>query len=231
MRAMFSTLALMLALSTVWDGVYTTEQATRGNTAYDANCGMCHRADLGGGQGRALVGRKFFDSWGEDTLDSLFAVIRERMPENRPGSLDESTYLDILAYILQRNEYPAGTTPLTVASVPSIQVVGKDGPAPVPNFALVRVVGCLEEKSPGAWRLVRAADPARTRDPAPSKGIEHERSMAANPGAQAFELMDAYDAPNGHAGKRVEVKGLLMRGTPDKINFSSILVLASSCAP
>ena len=40
-----------------------------------------------------------------------------------------------------------------------------------------------------------------------------------------------YDEPNGHGGKRVEVKGLLMRGTPNKVNFSSLQVLAPSCAP
>lgn len=228
---MFPAVALVFALSTVWDGIYTTEQATRGNDAYNRNCAVCHRSDLGGREGRALVGSKFFEAWGEDTLDNLFAVIRQRMPENRPGSLDEGTYLDILAYILQRNEYPAGNAPLTADSAKSIQVVGRNGPAPVPNFALVRVVGCLEERSPGAWRLVRSGEPARTRDPAPSTGTEHDRSMAAAPGDMVFELMDAYDVPNGHGGKRVEVKGLLMRGTPDKVNFSSLQVLAPSCGP
>lgn len=230
MRAMFAA-ALVLAASTVWDGVYTAEQAARGNTAYTTSCAICHRPDLRGGEGRALVGTKFFDSWGEDTLDSLFAVIRQRMPENRPGSLDESTYLDILAFILERNDYPAGTTALTTAALKDIQVVGKEGPKPVPNFALVRVVGCLQEKSPGNWQLVRASEPARTRDPAPSKGTEHEKSLSAPPGTQAFDLMDAYEEPNGHAGKKVEVKGLLMRGTPNKVNFSSLQVLAPSCTP
>ncbi|MEQ1908627.1 MAG: cytochrome c [Vicinamibacterales bacterium] len=228
---MFPAVALVFALSTVWDGVYTNEQAARGNDAYNANCAMCHRADLGGRQGRALVGSAFFESWGEDTLDSLFSVIRQRMPESRPGSLDEGTYLDIVAYILQRNEYPAGAASLTSESAKSIQVVGKNGPAPVPNFALVRVVGCLEEQSAGGWRLTRSGEPARTRDPAPSTGTEHDRSLATAPGELAFELMDAYDEPKGHAGKRVEVKGLLMRGTPNKVNFSSLQVLAPSCGP
>lgn len=226
---MLPALALLVAVSTVWDGVYTNEQAVRGNTAYNANCAACHRSDLGGAQGRPLAGAKFFESWGEDTLDSLFSVIRQRMPENRPGSLEESSYLDILAYILQRNEYPPGPTALTADSVKTILVVGKSGPAPVPNFSLVRVVGCLQEASPGKWQLVGASEPARTRDPAPSKDIERERSLAAAPGTLAFELMDAYDEPNGHAGKRVEVKGLLMRGKPDKVNFSSLQVLAPGC--
>lgn len=231
MRAMFAAALVLAAASTVWDGVYTAEQASRGSAAYTTNCAICHRPDLRGGEGRALVGTKFFDSWGEDTLDSLFAVIRQRMPENRPGSLDESTYLDVLAFILERNEYPAGTTALTTAALKDIQVVGKEGPKPVPNFALVRIVGCLQEKTPGSWQLVQATEPARTRDPAPSKGTEHEKSMAAPPGTQSFDLMDAYEEPNGHAGKKIEVKGLLMRGTPNKVNFSSLQVLAPSCTP
>jgi S-disulfanyl-L-cysteine oxidoreductase SoxD len=223
--------ALLVALTSVWDGVYTSEQASRGNSAYNASCAVCHRADLGGGQARALAGAKFFESWGEDTLDSLFAVIRERMPASQPGSLDEATYLDILAYILQRNEYPSGAAALTAETVKSIQVVGKNGPAPVPNFSLVRLVGCLEEQPPGRWRLTRSSEPARTRDPAPSKGTERDRALATAQGDHTFELMDAYEQPNGHSGQRVEVKGLLMRGTPNKVNFSSLQVLSASCTP
>ena len=228
---MLPAFAVVVALSSVWDGVYTTEQAARGNTAYNTHCAVCHRPDLGGAEGRRLFGKPFFDSWGEDTLDSLFAVIRERMPASRPGSLDEATYLDILAYILQRNEYPAGAAALTVDTVKTVQVVGKNGPQPVPNFALVRVVGCLEDVGGGLWRLVSSSEPARTRDPAPSRGTELDRSRATPAGAQSFNLMDAYDAPNGHAGHRVEVKGLLMRGTPSRINFSSLQVLAEACEP
>jgi hypothetical protein len=222
---------LVIALSTVWDGVYTTEQATRGKAAYDTSCSVCHRADLGGGQARPLVGAKFWESWGEDVLRSLFSVIRERMPESAPGSLNDSTYVDILAYILQRNEYPAGDSALTAESAKAIQVVGKDGPKPVPNFALVRVIGCLEERPPGVWQLVRSSEPARTRDPSPSRGDERERSAATGPGDQVFELMDAYDEPAGHSGQKAEVKGILMRGSTNRVNFSSLQMLAPSCGP
>lgn len=228
---MVTALALVVALTTVWDGVYTAEQAGRGNTSYNTSCAVCHRPDLGGGQARPLVGTKFWESWGEDSLSSLYSVIRERMPASKPGSLDDATYLDILAYILQRNEYPAGTAELTADSVKVIQVVGRNGPAPVPNFALVRVIGCLEDRGKGAWRLARSSEPARTRDPAPSTGSERERAAATALGGQEFELMDAYDEPAGHAGQRVEVKGLLMRGTPNRVNFSSFQMLESSCGP
>ena len=32
----------------VWDGVYTTAQAARGEAAYAQNCGFCHGANLAG---------------------------------------------------------------------------------------------------------------------------------------------------------------------------------------
>lgn len=219
-----------MALTTVWDGVYTAEQAMRGNAAYNTTCAACHRTDLGGGEARPLVGTKFWESWGEDSLDSLYSVVRERMPASNPGSLDDRTALDIVAYILQRNELPAGTTALTREGVRDIQVVGRDGPKPVPNFALVRIVGCLEATANGGWRITGAGEPARTREPAASRGAERERSLRAPRGTGVFELMDAYDEPQGHAGQKVEVKGLLMRGAPDRVNFSSMQQLDTSCA-
>jgi hypothetical protein len=218
-----------MALTTVWDGVYTADQAARGKAAYDVSCAVCHRPDLGGGQGRPLTGAKFWESWGEDSLGSLYSVIRERMPEPAPHSLSDATYLDIVAYILQRNEYPAGTGELTEQSVKAIQVVGKSGPAPVPNFSLVRVVGCLQQRAKGVWQLTRSSEPARTRDPASSRGDERERALGTALGEHDFELMDAYDEPEGHAGQKVEVKGLLMRGTPDRVNFSSLQMLEPGC--
>jgi mono/diheme cytochrome c family protein len=222
-------LVLLLAATTVWDGVYTPAQADRGKAAYESHCSVCHRSDLGGGEARPLVGQKFWESWGEDDLGSLFDVVRLRMPASAPHSLDDAVYLDILAYILQRNDFPSGTHELTPQAVAGIQVVGKDGPAPVPNFSLVRVVGCLEQPAPAQWRLIRASTPFRTRDPASSQGNERERSLAAALGDQVFTLMDAYDEPAGHAGQKVEVKGLLMRGNPDRINFSSLQVLDFIC--
>ena len=88
---MVSAFTVMIALSTVWDGVYSAEQATRGKALYEARCSVCHRADLGGGEGRPLVGVRFWESWGEDSLSSLYSVIRERMPASAPQSLSDGT--------------------------------------------------------------------------------------------------------------------------------------------
>ena len=53
-----------------WDGVYTEDQAARGQTAYRQNCGRCHGADLSGTfEVPPLVGR-FATYWSGSTVDT-----------------------------------------------------------------------------------------------------------------------------------------------------------------
>lgn len=223
--------ALLAADITVWDGVYTSGQAARGKAAYDAKCAACHREDLSGRNGRALVGDKFWADWSEDSLNSLFAIIRDTMPRGEPGSLPASTYADIVAYVLERNGFPAGDRELAPDSVQAVRVVRKSGPGPVPNFALVTTVGCLTEGARGVWTLRNSSEPMRTRNPHASTGDELARSTSMPVGAASFELMDTYAATNGHQGHRAEVKGLLIRGTPDRVNVTALQILAEHCNP
>src|SRR3989442_361240 len=129
---------------TVWDGVFTAAQADRGREAYAVHCKSCHSDDLTGGAGPALKGEQFIDNWREDSAKSLFTFIQMQMPANRArGSLSDETYVDILAHILSANMFPVGSKELTTDALGSIEVVGKDGPAPIPKFALISVAGCL----------------------------------------------------------------------------------------
>ena len=94
---------------TVWDGVYTTEQAMRGAAGYAEACVSCHAEDLRGDSNTpSIVGVSFTFLWGDMSLGALFTRIRTGMPTDRPNSLPPQTYLDILAYILEANEFPAG---------------------------------------------------------------------------------------------------------------------------
>src|SRR4030095_14644393 len=79
---------------TVLDGVYTTEQAARGQDAYRDDCRACHEGT--DQEGPDLRGSEFVDRWREDKLSVLFTHIRTNMPGNRPGSLSDSTYIDVL---------------------------------------------------------------------------------------------------------------------------------------
>ena len=90
-------------------GLYATEQASRGRDSYNADCASCHANDLrGNSNSPALVGISFLFLWENRPLSILFEKMRKEMPTNRPGSLATTTYLDLLAFILQQNGYPGG---------------------------------------------------------------------------------------------------------------------------
>lgn len=97
------------------EGWFTVDQADRGQAVYAQRCSQCHGADLGGASGPALVGVAFARTWGRPglTLDDLFYVLRTTMPKGVPGSLEQRDYLAVLAYVLQRNGYPAGRQELS----------------------------------------------------------------------------------------------------------------------
>ena len=93
----------------VWDGVYTEEQAKRGRRAFQRGCTECHGEDLRGGEeAPGLMGREFVSFWSDTSVGELFELTRETMPEENPGELSNQTYADILAYLLQANKFPAG---------------------------------------------------------------------------------------------------------------------------
>ena len=100
--------------ATVWDKVYTAEQATRGKDAYMTECSACHSEDLGGsGYAPALVGDGFTFAWNDKTVGDLFERIRKLMPPGDPGGLTPDRYRDIIAFVLQQNKYPDGDRELS----------------------------------------------------------------------------------------------------------------------
>jgi mono/diheme cytochrome c family protein len=99
--------------STIWGGVYTDEQATRGENTYQQECASCHLDDLmGDGIAPALVGSSFFFRWSDLSVGDMYVAIRTTMPQGAPASLSPAGYADISAYLLQMNKVPAGDTEL-----------------------------------------------------------------------------------------------------------------------
>ncbi|HEY4043316.1 MAG TPA: cytochrome c [Rhodopila sp.] len=94
---------------------YTKAQAAAGQTVFARQCAICHGDALQGKVGPALAGKQFLSvsQYQELTADYLFKVMSKQMPANAPGSLGKTQYLDVLAYILQVNGYPAGSKQLT----------------------------------------------------------------------------------------------------------------------
>jgi mono/diheme cytochrome c family protein len=98
---------------TQWDGVYTGEQAQRGSALYAERCAQCHGDSLGGGEmAPALTGGEFAANWNDLSLGQLFDRMRISMPQDNPGSLSRQANADVLAFILQKGEYPVGPSEL-----------------------------------------------------------------------------------------------------------------------
>jgi mono/diheme cytochrome c family protein len=98
---------------TVWDGVYSEEQAKRGQAAYEAECASCHQPDFAGdGFAPGLAGPEFASAWNDLSVGDLFDRVRQSMPPSNPGSVPPATKVDILAYLLKGNKMPAGSTEL-----------------------------------------------------------------------------------------------------------------------
>jgi S-disulfanyl-L-cysteine oxidoreductase SoxD len=101
------------AEKTVWSGVYTADQATRGKAAYAESCAACHGDTLAGiDVAPPLRGAAFLNNWNNTSAGDLFTRIKTTMPLNAPGSLSGRTVSDIEAYMLQANGFPAGEVAL-----------------------------------------------------------------------------------------------------------------------
>jgi mono/diheme cytochrome c family protein len=108
------------------DGVFTAEQAMRGQVLYDQICAKCHGPTLMGMEAAPpLVGTTFGATWNETPLGDLSERIRLSMPQDKPGSLGRQQTADLLAYILTVNKAPAGKTELpgTAEVLSAIKIV------------------------------------------------------------------------------------------------------------
>jgi len=213
----------------VWDGVFSEDQARRGRASYNASCASCHRADLTGYEG-ALKGQKFIDRWREDALENLYSNIKRSMPRNAPGTLDTATYLDIVAYILEQNGFPAGVSDLSSGNLKSIQVTGKNGTESLPIGALVQVYGCIRENPADSWTLIRATNAVRTRNPDKSSDADLRQAQVKLPGEANYRLVDAaFYHPERYKDQMAEVKGFLVADPRDGISVTSVAPLSTPC--
>lgn len=121
---------------------YTSGQAAAGRKVYGAYCANCHGAELEGGVGPSLAGARFLHEWSGKGARHLFDMLRTTMPKPASGSLSDSAYADVFAYVLSRNGVPAGAVPLdgSAAGLDSIDLEGlaaAAGPAPTPPPAFI----------------------------------------------------------------------------------------------
>lgn len=97
----------------VRDGVYTEEQAKRGEKVYVQQCAACHGADLTGMTPfPPLTGQAFATSWSGSTLDTIVDRLQTTMPPDDPKQVTRQQHVDVLAFLLKMNSLPAGTSEL-----------------------------------------------------------------------------------------------------------------------
>lgn len=228
-----SRLAAQAAEPRIWQGVFSAAQADRGKEVFNTACIRCHGGDLAGTTAPALKGDRFYTSWGGEPVDRLFLKIRDTMPPNFGTILDDKAKLDIVAYILQVNGYPAGPGELALGGedLAGAQILRKGQQAVVQNFSLVQTVGCLTRGGDNTWLLTRTAEPVSTReDGATPRSLE---SSAARPlGSRTFRLLSAvpFD-PAAHVGQKMEARGLVYNDPVDsRLTLTSLQAAGSGCA-
>jgi mono/diheme cytochrome c family protein len=107
----------------VWDGVYTADQAKRGAEVYAVECASCHGSGLNGGESAPpLAGAEFLSNWTGQTVGDLFDRTQKSMPQNKPGKLTRAQNADVLAYMLSANRFPEGKTELEKQTEPLRQI-------------------------------------------------------------------------------------------------------------
>jgi quinoprotein glucose dehydrogenase len=214
----------------IWEGTYTAEQAERGKAAYAKHCSECHGADGKGGKATPLVGDLFMMHWESKSVEELFHKTRDTMPRGTPATVSDKDKLDIVAYVLQQNSFPAGTADLTDdPRLATLQIMPKDGPSPPRIGSRVETTGCLEGQG-SEWKLTNATPLRTTSFSAPASG-----QQAANASAESgltVPLMSVFPRPTAHVGHKMRATGLLVKNAAgEQINVTSLEMVAEICTP
>ena len=96
----------------VWDGVYTEDQAARGLKVFADQCAKCHGPDMTGGDAPPLAGSEFASDWDDLSVGDLAERLRVSMPQDKPQSLTREQTADLIAAIMKQNHMPAGQAEL-----------------------------------------------------------------------------------------------------------------------
>jgi alcohol dehydrogenase (cytochrome c) len=147
---------------------YTAEQAATGRAGYEANCQVCHGADLNLLPTAPLVGARFLNRWRTRNTNELVAQLKATMPPEGPGSLPEGTYVEVVAYLLEANGVAADEEVLTASTGAPLAAIATavDGAEEEPEPTGVTVAGAVSDfvpvsratlldPPPGDWPMLR----------------------------------------------------------------------------
>jgi len=136
------------------DGAFTEAQAASGKVAVESSCAICHLKSLRGRSGEEgespafdalprsfqkfistgyvppLVSDEYLAKWQDKTIVQLAENLGGVAKSFPTAGMDETTYLSIVAYVLQMNGVPAGNQELTASSTMTVgAAVGLRKPA------------------------------------------------------------------------------------------------------
>jgi len=97
------------------DGIYTKPQADGAKAQFDKVCAECHPFTVAARKkikDIPLGDEPFFDNWEGRALSEIVTTIVLTMPNDGSAVVSDEEAVDLVAYILQQNGFPAGSTPL-----------------------------------------------------------------------------------------------------------------------
>jgi mono/diheme cytochrome c family protein len=105
------------------EGVYTADQAKKGEAIYKETCSACHGDNLeGSGPMPPLAGKDFLANWQGKTLGDLFEKTQTTMPATAPGTLTPEQAADVVSFLLSKDNYPAGAAALEGKMEPLLKI-------------------------------------------------------------------------------------------------------------
>jgi quinoprotein glucose dehydrogenase len=222
-------------ITSIWDGSYTATQAERGKATFERSCSRCHDKDLSGSdRGPTLLGDPFLTNWLDGSLGALFSFIRDSMPDGNASTVNDASKADVLAYILQHNGFPSGTTdlPPETGRLEMVQILREGVEPGLLNLSFVQVVGCLEP-GPGngdRWVISRSNARPGSRERVISDD-ELERARTRALGTATYKLVSATPfEPAARSGHKVAARGLIyLQPGDERLNLTALETLADAC--
>ncbi len=134
------------------DNIYTSAQAAAGANLYVRSCIECHGATLRGGEaGPALVGPGFWSKWEGQSLAALFQITASTMPVNNPNGFSAPEYAAVVAFMLQQNGLPAGTTALSSEASQLVAITLQQSLEPVRVASVVNGASLAQRVVNAEW--------------------------------------------------------------------------------
>ena len=100
------------------DGVYSKAQADGAKAQFEKICAACHpfsEAEKKKPKDVPLGGETFFVNWTGRSVGEMVTTIAMTMPNDGSAVVSQEEALNLVAFILQKNGYPAGTKALDKA--------------------------------------------------------------------------------------------------------------------